>query len=128
HKPRGGVHTGGGALAAVNADDEWDNPKHDPDSLKDGERGDDTWNDKHEEDPFGDKHDEHGKHDDHGKRDDHEKGFGHGKHDKPHGGMHTGGGGLAGTPGVTAGGLAMLAVAGTGLYALRRQKASRGTA
>ncbi|MET9812217.1 hypothetical protein [Streptomyces sp. NPDC006355] len=128
HKPRGGVHTGGGALAAVNADDEWDNPKHDPDSLKDGERGDDTWNDKHEEDPFGDKRDEHGKHDDHGKRDDHEKGFGHGKHDKPHGGMHTGGGGLAGTPGVTAGGLAMLAVAGTGLYALRRQKASRGTA
>ncbi|GGX02306.1 hypothetical protein [Streptomyces lomondensis] len=134
-KPRGGVHTGGGALTAVNADDDWDNPKHDPDSLKDGERGDDTWNDKHDEDAYGDKHDENGKHDehgkgdDHGKHDDHGKDFGHGKHDehdKPRGGMHTGGGGLAGSPGVTAGGLAMLAVAGTGLYALRRQKASQG--
>ena len=35
--------------------------------------------------------------------------------------MHTGGGGLA-QPGVTAGGLAALAVLGTGAYALRRKK------
>lgn len=40
--------------------------------------------------------------------------------------MHTGGGGLASAPGVTAGGLAVLAVAGTGLFALRRQRASQG--
>ncbi|MER7404641.1 hypothetical protein ABT373_19615, partial [Streptomyces sp. NPDC000070] len=140
HKPRGGVHTGGGALAAVNADDDWDNPKHDPDAPKDGEHGDDPWGDKQDENAYGDKHDkqdehgkhdkqEHGKHDDHGKHDEHEKGSWHGdKHHKPRGGMHTGGGGLASSPGVTAGGLAMLAVAGTGLYALRRQKASQGAA
>ncbi|MEU9239481.1 hypothetical protein [Streptomyces sp. NPDC048385] len=41
--------------------------------------------------------------------------------DRPHGGMHTGGGGLA-TPGVTAGGLAVLGVAATGAYALRRRR------
>ncbi|MGW6642533.1 hypothetical protein [Streptomyces iakyrus] len=105
HKPHGGVHTGGGALAAVNSDDDWDNPKHDPDTYK--EDGD-----------WGGKHDEHDKGSWEGK---------HGKHDKPRGGMHTGGGGLASAPGVTAGGMAVLAVAGTGLYALRRQRASRGT-
>jgi hypothetical protein len=141
HAPRGGVHTGGGALAAVNADDDWDNPKHDPDTYKDGERGEDPWGDKHDEDPYGDKHDkdendkhdengkhdEKGKHDEHGKDDDHDKGSWRGDHDKPRGGIHTGGGALA-APGVTAGGLAVLAVAGTGLYALRRQKASRGAA
>ncbi|MGW0613694.1 hypothetical protein, partial [Streptomyces sp. NPDC002788] len=105
-KPHGGMHTGGGALAAVNADDNWDNPKHDSGS----------WGDKQEKDAFGDK------------RDEHKKGSWKGKHDKPRGGMHTGGGALAGAPGVTAGGLAVLAVAGTGLYALRRQKASQGAA
>ncbi|MGK5696737.1 hypothetical protein ACSNOJ_28275 [Streptomyces sp. URMC 128] len=120
HKPRGGVHTGGGALTVVNADDDWDNPKHDRDALKDGEGGDDSWGDKQDEDPWGDKH---------GKHEDHDKGSWHGdKHHKPRGGVHTGGGALAAGPGVTAGGLAVLAVAGTGLYALRRQKASQGTA
>ncbi|MFG2723753.1 hypothetical protein [Streptomyces canus] len=44
-----------------------------------------------------------------------------GSHEKPSGGMHTGGGGLA-SPAMTAGGLAVLAVAGTGLYATRRKK------
>ncbi|MBB6078662.1 hypothetical protein [Streptomyces paradoxus] len=110
-KPHGGVHTGGGALAAVNSDDDWDNPKHDTGT--------------HKEDDWGGKHDEHGKGSWEGKRDKHGK---HDKHDKPRGGVHTGGGGLASAPGVTAGGMAVLAVAGTGLYALRRQKASRGTA
>ncbi|MFD5477307.1 hypothetical protein ACFWJP_07955, partial [Streptomyces hawaiiensis] len=137
HKPRGGMHTGGGALAAVTADDDWDNPKHDPDTYKDGERGEDDWGGKQEEDGYGDKRDEEGKHEEHGKdkehgkHDEHEKGSWegkHDKHDKPRGGMHTGGGGLASAPGVTAGGLAALAVAGTGLYALRRQKASQGAA
>ncbi|MFC9132410.1 hypothetical protein ACFT4A_37020 [Streptomyces sp. NPDC057099] len=136
HEPRGGVHTGGGALAAVNADDDWDNPKHDPDTYKDGERGEDPWGDKHD-DPYGDKRDKDwDKHDEHGKDwDKHEKDWGdkhdengrHDEHDKPRGGVHTGGGALA-APGVTAGGLAVLAVAGSGLYALRRQRASRGTA
>ncbi|MFE7901978.1 hypothetical protein ACFU3E_31655 [Streptomyces sp. NPDC057424] len=129
-KPRGGMHTGGGALAAVNADDDWDNPKHDPDTYKDGEHDKDGYGDKRDKDDWGDKRDGEGKHEEHGKHDGHEKGSWegkHDKHDKPRGGMHTGGGGLASAPGVTTGGLAALAVAGTGLYALRRQKASRGT-
>ncbi|MFF7790753.1 hypothetical protein [Streptomyces sp. NPDC007991] len=116
-KPHGGMHTGSGALAVVNSDD-WDQ-----DAFKDGGSGDDSWGDKKEEDSWGGKQEEHGKHEGRGKE------SGHGdKHDKPHGGMHTGGGALAAGPGVTAGGLAVLAVAGTGLYALRRQKASRGVA
>ncbi|MEV0239780.1 hypothetical protein AB0I06_07530 [Streptomyces sp. NPDC050674] len=122
-KPRGGMHTGGGALAFVNSDD-WDNPKHDPESYKDGE---DDWGGKEEEEGSGDKGDWGGKQEEGGK---HDKGSWEGKHDhgKPRGGMHTGGGGLASASGVTAGGLAVLAVAGTGLYALRRQRASQGAA
>jgi hypothetical protein len=98
-KPSGGVHTGGGALAVVNADD-WStpkDPKHDPETYRDKGSG------------------------------DHDKDDWSGKHDKPHGGIHTGGGALD-VPGVTAGGLAVLAVMGTGLYALRRKKASEGVA
>ncbi|MFJ7176206.1 hypothetical protein ACIQXA_07265 [Streptomyces massasporeus] len=105
-KPHGGMHTGGGALASVNSDN-WEGSKHDPDTYKDG-AGD-----------WGGKGEEGGKHD---------KGSWEGKHEKPRGGMHTGGGGLASAPGVTAGGLAVLAVAGTGLFVLRRQRASQGTA
>ncbi|WP_237519818.1 hypothetical protein [Streptomyces sp. HUCO-GS316] len=48
-------------------------------------------------------------------------------HAKPRGGMHTGGGALA-APDVTAGGLAVLAVAGTGLYAARRRKTAGSVA
>lgn len=48
-------------------------------------------------------------------------------HDEPRGGMRTGGGALA-TTGVTAGGLAVLAVIGTGVYALRRNRVSEGVA
>jgi hypothetical protein len=40
--------------------------------------------------------------------------------------MHTGGGALA-TPGVTAGGLAVLAVGAGGMYLLRRKKAGQPT-
>ncbi|WP_432139496.1 MULTISPECIES: hypothetical protein [unclassified Streptomyces] len=50
-----------------------------------------------------------------------------GGHEKPHGGMHTGGGALAG-PTMTAGGLAVLAVAGTGLYAARRRRTAGSVA
>ena len=119
HKPHGGMHTGGGALASVNSDD-WEGSKYDPDTYKDGEG---YWGGKQEEGgsggkgDWGDKQEEGGKHD---------KGSWEGKHEKPRGGMHTGGGGLASAPGVTAGGLAVLAVAGTGLFALRRQRASQG--
>ena len=91
-KPHGGVHTGGGALTAVN-DGDWG-------SGGDRKQDPDYWKDRdgdHEENSWGD-------------------------HDKPKGGMHTGGGGLAATSGVTAGGLAVLAVAATGLYASRRKR------
>ncbi|OSC49426.1 hypothetical protein B5181_40960, partial [Streptomyces sp. 4F] len=56
-----------------------------------------------------------------------EKSWGGGEHEKPRGGMHTGGGGLD-TPATTAGGLAVLAVAATGLYAVRRRKSADGVA
>ncbi|MFJ9541105.1 hypothetical protein ACIRPX_28095 [Streptomyces sp. NPDC101225] len=103
--PHGGMHTGGGALTAVNDRDDWSgsrDPKTDPETYKndgggksdwggsdrDGGRGNDSWG---------------------------------GGHEKPSGGMHTGGGALA-TPTATAGGLAVLAVAAAGLYAMRRKK------
>ena len=96
-KPHGGMHTGGGALAVV-AEDDWGtakDPKYDPETYKNkgDSQSEDSWSGKHKE----------------------------GNHEKPRGGMHTGGGGLA-QPGVTAGGLAALAVLGTGAYALRRKK------
>ncbi|MEU5040667.1 hypothetical protein [Streptomyces griseorubiginosus] len=105
-RPHGGMHTGGGALTAVNADD-WGtakDPKYDPETYKDKDKdqqgGKDSggWSGKQEED-----------------------GGWSGSHEKPSGGMHTGGGALA-SPGMTAGGLAVLAVAGAGLYAARRKK------
>ncbi|ANS63230.1 membrane protein [Streptomyces lincolnensis] len=118
--PRGGIHTGGGALTAVNEDD-WGvakDPKHDPETYRDkGDGGyEEPWNGgKHDKDEWS------------GKQDKHDNEEWKGEHDKPRGGMHTGGGGLAST-GVTAGGLAVLAVAGTGVYALRRKKAAEGVA
>ncbi|WP_121750782.1 hypothetical protein [Streptomyces sp. E2N166] len=93
-EPRGGMHTGGGALTAVNEGD-W-------------EGGSKQGSETH-------------------KQDEGEKSWGGGEHEKPRGGMHTGGGGLS-EPATTAGGLAVLAVAGTGLYAVRRRKSAHGTA
>ncbi|MEU0028461.1 hypothetical protein [Streptomyces sp. NPDC006335] len=98
-----------GAPGAYAAGDDWDssdssyskehtNPKYDPETYKD-------------------KDSEHGRDSGGGK---HEGGWS-GGHEKPSGGMHTGGGGLA-SPTVTTGGLAMLVVAGTGLYAARRKR------
>jgi hypothetical protein len=107
-EPRGGVHTGGGALALVNNEDDWGGG-HGKDDWGGGHGKDDSWKGDHEEDSWGGDHGKESWGDDHG---------------KPHGGMHTGGGGLADPAGVTAGGLAALAVAGTGMYALRRRKAS----
>ncbi|WTX18444.1 hypothetical protein OG303_43130 [Streptomyces sp. NBC_00005] len=105
--PRGGMHTGGGALTAVNDRDDWAtarDPKTDPETYKDkdSEHGKDSWSGG-----------------------DHDSGGGNdswsGGHEKPSGGMHTGGGALA-APTATAGGLAVLAVAATGLYATRRKR------
>ncbi|EPD62172.1 MULTISPECIES: hypothetical protein [Streptomyces] len=101
--PHGGMHTGGGALTAVNDHDDWGSsrdPKTDPDTYKDN-GGKSDWGDR-----------------DGGGRGGDSWGGGH---EKPSGGMHTGGGALA-TPTATAGGLAVLAVAATGLYAARRKK------
>ncbi|GLW47133.1 hypothetical protein Stsp02_27950 [Streptomyces sp. NBRC 14336] len=84
----------------------------------------DSWGGKHEKEDWGGKHDK--KEDSWGGK--HEKDHSwKGDHDKPKGGMHTGGGALAG-PTVTAGGLAVLAVAGTGLYAARRRKSATSVA
>ncbi|WCN05565.1 hypothetical protein [Streptomyces sp. M92] len=94
-EPRGGMHTGGGALAAVNEGD-WEGG-----GSKEGSQ-------TH-------------------KQDEGEKSWGGGEQEKPRGGMHTGGGGLD-TPATTAGGLAVLGVAATGLYAVRRRKSADGVA
>ncbi|MEV7207670.1 MULTISPECIES: hypothetical protein [unclassified Streptomyces] len=97
-EPRGGMHTGGGALAAVNEGD-WDGG-----GRESKEGGSQTY-----------------------QQDEGESSRGGGDHEKPRGGMHTGGGALA-TPTTTAGGLAVLAVAATGLYAVRRKKSAHGVA
>lgn len=91
-EPRGGMHTGGGALALVNEGD-WDGGG--------SKQGSETH-----------------------KQDEGEKSWG-GEQDEPRGGMHTGGGALD-TPATTTGGLAVLAVAATGLYAVRRKKSAHG--
>jgi hypothetical protein len=106
--PHGGMHTGGGALTAVNDHDDWGSsrdPKTDPDTYKDNDGGGKSdWGG--------------GDHDSGGRGND---STGGGGHEKPSGGMHTGGGALA-APTATAGGLAVLAVAATGLYAIRRKR------
>ncbi|MFD8301080.1 hypothetical protein ACFV29_01800 [Streptomyces sp. NPDC059690] len=95
--PRGGMHTGGGALTAVKGDS-WggsSDPRFDPNTYRNHADGSSS-----------------GSGDSDGWQ---------GEHGKPHGGMHTGGGALA-TPTTTAGGLAVLGLAGAGLYAARRRK------
>ncbi|MFJ9738348.1 hypothetical protein, partial [Streptomyces sp. NPDC101166] len=110
-KPSGGVHTGGGALTLTN-DDEWataKDPKHDPETYKSKDEEKGSWSKDSEKDSEKDK-----------------ESWG-GGHDKPSGGVHTGGGALA-APGVTTSGLAALAVAGAGVYAVRRRKAAGSAA
>ncbi|MFE9441993.1 hypothetical protein ACFYO2_23975 [Streptomyces sp. NPDC006602] len=110
-KPHGGMHTGGGALTVAN-DVEWGtapDPKHDPETYRnDNDAADVFKNTKYDPETY---------------KDSSGGGYSKGDHGKPHGGMHTGGGALA-SPGVTAGGLAVLAVAGTGLYAARRNRSA----
>ncbi|GHB58193.1 hypothetical protein GCM10010377_56430 [Streptomyces viridiviolaceus] len=101
------MHTGGGALAVLNQDD-WGGSGKDDSGSGYKDSGSDYSGS--------------------GYKDDSDKGsWGGSDHEKPRGGMHTGGGGLAAAPTVTAGGLAALAVAGTGLYAVRRKKTAPGT-
>ncbi|WP_109000729.1 hypothetical protein [Streptomyces rishiriensis] len=126
--PHGGMHTGGGALTALGQGGDRDgsaakDPRFDPETYKD--------QDWQKEQDGGGEHgqEDHGRQDASAGQDDNSWNGGHqedadgwkGEHDKPNGGMHTGGGALAG-PSLTAGGLGILAVAGTGLYALRRKK------
>jgi hypothetical protein len=117
--PHGGMHTGGGALTAVGQDGDRGaakDPRFDPETYKDKDK---DW------EASGTKKEEHGSGSWEGGKE--ESGGWSGKHDKPSGGMHTGGGALAG-PSVTAAGLGVLAVAGTGVYALRRRKTTGGVA
>ncbi|GAA3951178.1 hypothetical protein GCM10022384_01190 [Streptomyces marokkonensis] len=100
-EPRGGMHTGGGALTAVTEGD-WEGGS---------KQGSET--SKQDSESY--------------KQDEGDKSWGGGEHEKPRGGMHTGGGGLD-APTTTAGGLAVLGVAATGLYAVRRRKSAHGMA
>ncbi|MFD3841998.1 hypothetical protein ACFWWC_37980 [Streptomyces sp. NPDC058642] len=119
--PRGGMHTGGGALTAVNADgsETAKDPKFDPETYRDKEQGKDSGSGKQDEDSWS-KEDS----GDSWSKEDSESWSGK---EKPSGGMHTGGGALA-SPAVTAGGLAVLAVVGTGLYSVRRRKTAGSVA
>ncbi|WP_340374828.1 hypothetical protein U5640_06480 [Streptomyces sp. SS7] len=120
-KPHGGMHTGGGALTLVTdghekSGKEWskeDGSKEESWSKDDSSK-EDSWN-----------KDDSAKDDSSWSKEDGEDSWS-GK-DKPHGGVHTGGGALA-APAVTAGGLAVLAVAGAGLYGVRRKKSAHGLA
>ncbi|MFI1358005.1 hypothetical protein ACH4TV_31130 [Streptomyces sp. NPDC020898] len=150
-KPNGGMHTGGGALTSVNADD-WakdetkdeakdESSKKDWEADKEEQGGKGGWGSKHDK-PNGGMHtgggaltsvnaddwtkDESSKKDwEADKEEQGGKGGWGSKHEKPSGGMHTGGGALA-APGVTAGGLAALAVVGVGAYTMRRRNAADG--
>ncbi|MGW6493378.1 hypothetical protein [Streptomyces sp. NPDC055056] len=106
----GGMHTGGGALTTVNEDD-WSEDKES--------------NDPSQHEPSTD--DEYKKAQDKGEHEDADSGY---KHEQPHGGMHTGGGGLS-TPtgGMAAGSTALLIDGlGAGAYMLRRRNKTTPTA
>ncbi|WP_327296230.1 MULTISPECIES: hypothetical protein [unclassified Streptomyces] len=47
-------------------------------------------------------------------------------HGRPHGGMHTGGGGLAANSGVAAGSVLLLGGVGAGIYMVRRRRNASG--
>ncbi|MER6187234.1 hypothetical protein [Streptomyces sp. NPDC001652] len=120
--PRGGMHTGGGALTAANVDgsDTAKDPKFDPETYKDKEQGKDSGSGKQDEGSWS-------KEDGGDSWSKEDSDSWSGKEEKPSGGMHTGGGALA-SPAVTAGGLAVLAVVGTGLYSVRRRKTAGSVA
>lgn len=116
--PRGGVHTGGGALTSLITEEEWNSERaaeKESDSYKEAEPTKESWKEESTKESWK------GDHDKGSWKEDSAKESWKGDHDKPSGGMHTGGGALA-SPAVTAGGMAVLAVAGTGMYAMRRKK------
>ncbi|UUU30305.1 hypothetical protein JIX56_10575 [Streptomyces sp. CA-210063] len=124
--PRGGVHTGGGALTSLHNEEEWGSERSakQSDGYKGAESTKESWDggqDKESWKDEGDKESWKGDHDKGSWKDENATESWKGDHDKPRGGMHTGGGALA-SPAATAGGMAVLAVAGTGMYALRRKK------
>ncbi|MFF1296236.1 MULTISPECIES: hypothetical protein [unclassified Streptomyces] len=129
--PRGGMRTGGGALTAVNVDgsDTAKDPKFDPETYKDKEQGKDSGSGKQDEGSWSkeDGGDSWSKEDGGDSWSKEDSDSWSGKEEKPSGGMHTGGGALA-SPAVTAGGLAVLAVVGTGLYSVRRRKTAGSVA
>ncbi|MER6154590.1 hypothetical protein ABT147_03500 [Streptomyces sp. NPDC001868] len=131
--PRGGVHTGGGALTSPANEGEWDSERSgrpgaggydkEDEATKEAPKADqdkESWKGENDKESWKDDEDK-------GSWKDEEEGAWKGDHDKPRGGMHTGGGALA-SPAATAGGMAVLAVAGTGMYALRRRKTAGSVA
>ncbi|WP_438489618.1 hypothetical protein [Streptomyces sp. S186] len=116
--PHGGVHTGGGALADVVVGD-WDNDYGDNDHGRGRDHGRDRdhgrWGDRDRDNGgYGDRDNGGWGHDHWGRR--------------PHGGVHTGGGGMAMSgSGLAAGSVLMLGGLGAGAYMLRRRNTS-GTA
>ncbi|MEU6540030.1 hypothetical protein [Streptomyces sp. NPDC047000] len=126
--PHGGMHTGGGALSLRTADSgkDWGSGS---DSSSSGSGKDSSgWS----KESGGGKESGSSKESDGGKesgwtKDKDSESSSSGDHEKPHGGMHTGGGALA-APSTTAGGVAVLALVGAGLYAARRKKSAPGLA
>ncbi|MFD5814936.1 hypothetical protein [Streptomyces sp. NPDC127038] len=112
-KPEGGVHTGGGALMSIKTDDSSKgDKKYDPETYKDkdsssSDHGSGSWDSGSDKGSW-----------DSGSKEE----------EKPHGGMHTGGGGLATSSGVTAGGIGVLGLAAAGVYMLRRRNTQGGVA
>ncbi|MHB9857182.1 hypothetical protein [Streptomyces sp. YIM S03343] len=125
--PHGGMHTGGGALALRPADS-----GHGKDKDKDKDWGSSSSSSTGSSSASTDSGSSSGGKDSSDWSKDSGSGSGSsswsGDHEKPHGGMHTGGGALAAAPSVTAGGLAVLALAGAGLFTVRRKKSATGVA
>ncbi|MFJ3591842.1 hypothetical protein ACIPSL_25370, partial [Streptomyces sp. NPDC090133] len=125
-KPRGGVHTGGGALSSTVAK-EWQPGNDEGGKYKDEDNekprggvhtggGALSMTVAKEWQPGSDEGDKSSKSDDEGW-----------KKDKPSGGMHTGGGAMAVTgSGLAAGSLLLLGGVGVGAYKLRRRQTTGG--
>ncbi|MFJ8766519.1 hypothetical protein ACIREF_16855, partial [Streptomyces clavifer] len=120
-KPEGGVHTGGGALAAVTADD-W---QKDKESGSGSATGDWQKEDKESESSTGDWQKD--KESESGGTDSEESGSW--KHEKPEGGVHAGGGAMAlSGGGLAAGSVLMLGGLGAAAYRMRRRSGSGAAA
>lgn len=83
--PRGGMHTGGGALALANQDD-WGSardPKHDPNTYRNdhGRSDEDSWGHRHDgEHDHDSEHNDHGRESGRGDHNDHGRESGHDEH------------------------------------------------